>query len=171
MPTAKIARRLNLSALDETPRYRMLAPMFLEDETWRDAGTIIEYNGCPNENMEPLNDTAGRRMKAYQAQLDDGAQAVAELNGRPYRGRLKDLGDQVAEAVATRPREPRALPQYRENIPIRPDLAPLAERRARSANLVVSAKTPERQRRDESTPIAIQGTNYNLDAATEAGPR
>lgn len=156
-------------AFNEVPKYRLLAPHFLEDECWRDAGTVIEYNGCPSEHMEPMNDAATRVMTGFLEELDNGAALKAEMQGRVARPRMKDLGDQVLEAVSERPREARQMPKYDDDVPMRPDMVSKSRRRNNRADLVVSAESPKRGPRDESKTIAIQGRHYTGDAASEAG--
>lgn len=155
---------------EEVPEYRLLAPAFLEDETLHDAGKIIKYWGCPNEHMEALNAPAEARLREYLEELEDGAREVARQNGRTFRGRSRDLGDQVAEAVGSRPREPSriVMPKHNDDIPVRPDMVPISRRRRADAGKVVSVKAAPKKNRPD-TPVAIQGSHYTADSASEAG--
>lgn len=165
MPTVATRRSSN----DDLPLYRALAPLFLEDETLHDVGTEIIYLGDPNEHMEPLNEAARERSEAYMQQLEDGARQVAQLNGRQYRGRSRDLGDQVFDAMGERPREQKViLPRGGDNVPVRPDMVPVNKRRLAGADKVVSAK-PASVKKQGPVPIAVHGTHYDGDAATESG--
>jgi hypothetical protein len=70
---------------------------------------VIEYEGEPNEAMEPLNEPARERMRAFFAKLAAGARA-AGWNGTG----TPSMADQVARAVAERPRE---MPTRIDNVP------------------------------------------------------
>lgn len=165
MPTMSVRRPSN----DDLPLYRALAPLWLEDETLHDVGTEIIYLGDPNEHMEPLNEAARERSEKYMQELEDGAREVAHANGRQYRGRLRDLGDQVFDAMGDRPKEQKViLPRGGDNVPVRPDMVPVNKRRLATADKVVSAKGPERKKQGP-VPIAVHGTHYDGDAATESG--
>jgi hypothetical protein len=75
----------------EAPRYRLITAHFIDDDLI-DEGEVIEYNGTPTENMEPLNEAARDRLIAYIGNLEDGK-------------RTPDLGDIVLRQMANRPRE------------------------------------------------------------------
>ena len=81
----------------DKPVYQLLADCFLDDDTLHREGEQIIYPGTPNENMAPLNKVAEERMAAYQAHLDECAAEKAALMGRPFRGRLADWQDTVAQ--------------------------------------------------------------------------
>lgn len=84
----------------DKPVYQLLADCFLDDDTLHREGEQIIYPGTPNEHMAPLNEAAKQRMVAYQSHLDDCAREKAELMGRPFRGRLGDWQDTVAQVRA-----------------------------------------------------------------------
>lgn len=84
----------------DKPVYQLLAPCFLDDDTYHHEGEQIIYPGTPNENMAPLNDLARQRMAAYQAELDDKAREKAEMMGRVFNGRPAGWQDQVAQVRA-----------------------------------------------------------------------
>jgi hypothetical protein len=48
----------------ELPRYRLIKPLFADD-TYFDEESIIDYDGVPNEFMQPLNDAARAQMRAF----------------------------------------------------------------------------------------------------------
>lgn len=51
-------------AQTEVPRYRLLTPHFIEPDYLK-ADVVIEYEGPPNEGMEPLNKAAEDRLAKY----------------------------------------------------------------------------------------------------------
>ena len=165
-------RAVKAAPIEQIPQYRILdgKGAWLEDETLHEQGTIIEYLGVPNENMEPLNEAARARMNTYLIELDDGARARAADDGRHYRGRVRDLGDQVGDAVAARPKEQKmVMPKSNLDAPVRPDMVPISKRHRADAGKVVSASQPKPKGKQTPIPIAQQGTHYDLDSATEAG--
>ena len=82
----------------DTPIYQLLAPAFLDNDTWYPEGMEIAYEGPPNEHMAPMNEAARVRMQAMLDHLDECAREQAQLVGRPYKGRLTDLGELIAQA-------------------------------------------------------------------------
>lgn len=84
----------------DKPVYQLLADCFLDDDTLHREGEQIIYPGTPNEHMAPLNAIAKQRMDAYQAHLDDCAAEKAALMNRPFKGRLQDWQDTVAQVRA-----------------------------------------------------------------------
>ena len=107
----------------QTPKYRLLAPFFAENDTFYAADMEIDYLGPPNEHMLPLNE-AGQVAKKEQEDYLDACWAVkCKVEGRPVSPRPKELADQIeAERKLLRPSragvvEPFDLP------PVRPDLA------------------------------------------------
>jgi hypothetical protein len=81
-----------------TPVYQLLAPAYLDDDTYHVEGETIAYEGEPNEHMAPLNEPARIRMRTMLDHLEQCAREKAEFVGRKYTGRLTDLGDLIAEA-------------------------------------------------------------------------
>lgn len=118
-----------------TPRYRLLAPCYLEDDTLHGEGEEIWYEGTPNEEMEPLNDLARERSQQYIEMLDDAARAVAAAKNRPFTGRLTDHAaiDQMIDDSRAEQRAKMVLPASRDDVPIRPDLATPRQKAARDA--------------------------------------
>lgn len=113
-----------------TPRYRLLAACYLEDDTLHLEGEEIWYLGTPNEEMEPLNDLAREKSTAYLEGLEDAARAVAAARNVPYLGRTA-LMEQALEHAHKEARGPIVLPASRGEVPIRPDLATPAQRMVR----------------------------------------
>lgn len=69
----------------DVPVYRIGAGKFFgPDDTPYDAGDIMEFDGEPNPDFEPLNDKAEERMKAYLQKLDDEGRKAAEKAGKNY---------------------------------------------------------------------------------------
>lgn len=63
---------------------------FCDDHLWP-AGSIIYFEGEPNEEMEPLNDKAKEIMMAYLTKLDGFAAEVAKQTGKKFLARTKSL--------------------------------------------------------------------------------
>lgn len=126
----------------DTPVYQLLCNHFLDDDTLHYEGEQIAYDGEPSEHMAPLNKAAEIRMRAMLDRLDAAAREKAELVGRPYRGRLTDLGDLIAQATtdqkvlqerATQETIRRAMPVVPDKpAPVRPDMEPLAIRKQKT---------------------------------------
>lgn len=90
-------------AISETiPTYRQLDPngFFCSDGYLLAEGEAFEFDGTPNENMEPLNEAGRKKLTQYLKALDDAARAYAEKHGRHFLGRPKSLDIMVAEATA-----------------------------------------------------------------------
>lgn len=86
---------------ESIPTYRQLDPngFFCPDGYLLAEGEAFEYDGTPNENMEPLNEPARKNLVGYLKVLDDAARIYAEKNGRHFFGRPKTLDVMVAEAT------------------------------------------------------------------------
>lgn len=130
-----------------TPRYRLLSPCYLEDDTLHVEGEEIWYTGIPNEEMEPLNELARQRSREYIDSLDDAARAVAAAKNRPFTGRLTDHAaiDQMIDDSRAEQRARTVLPVSRDDVPIRPDLATPAQKAKRDADRpkrVLGSKAP-----------------------------
>lgn len=128
-----------------TPRYRLLAPCFLDD-TLYDEGTEIYWTACPNEEMEPLNELARDASQKYMEMLDDAGRAVAAARNRAFTGR-RDMLDQAIDhsRIESLDHGRVALPTSREDVPIRSDLANPAQRAAAKRakpSRVLGAKPP-----------------------------
>lgn len=61
-----------MTATSETPLYRLTAPFFGPDNVLYDEGAEIEFDGCPNAEMQPLNDSAGDKYEKFIRSLPDG---------------------------------------------------------------------------------------------------
>lgn len=81
---------------NDRPVYRILGNFFGPDCHLYGEGEIIAFEGEPNEDMEPLNEMAKTRMKAFFDKLDKEARKVAEKAGREYAGRPRSLEDAIA---------------------------------------------------------------------------
>ena len=84
---------------DTTPVYRLLKDHYMEDDTMHPEDEVIAFTGTPTEWMEPLNDPARNVMRTYIQFLDKCAEDAAIKAGRPFSGRITDLGDQIAQAM------------------------------------------------------------------------
>jgi hypothetical protein len=74
---------------EDLPRYKLLQPFYADDVLWAE-DEVIEFGGCPNEAMEPLNAPARKRMREFLDSLPGG--------------RTMPLADAVAAAMEERPR-------------------------------------------------------------------
>lgn len=77
----------------ERPKYRILSPsgFFGPNDHLFEEGDEIVFDGTPNEEMEPLNEEAHKKLVAYISYLDDFARATADKLGRPFVERPKTL--------------------------------------------------------------------------------
>src|SRR6185312_13156834 len=87
------------------PRYRLITPFYADDQLWPEEAEI-EFDGVPNEGMQPINDAARERMEAWLRSLPPRAkppQGSVNLDAATLARVL--LGEHVGAAVAARPRE------------------------------------------------------------------
>ena len=87
---------------DTIPTYRQLDAngFFCEGGYLILENEAFEFDGEPNEQMEPLNEPARKKLLLFLKKLDDAAALVAKNAGRPFTGRARDLDVLVAEATA-----------------------------------------------------------------------
>lgn len=140
----------------ETPRYRLVKPFYVDD-MYIEEGRVIDFDGTPNDQMEPMNEPARVKMEAYIKSLNDGARAA----GRDSR----HLADIAYQEVHKRPREPEriiTMPEYK------PDVPPMANLHKVGQKPVVKEPSVKIQPVVEPTkgpaPIAISSIhkdNYN----------
>lgn len=94
--------------LDELrPAYRVLDPngFFGPDDTLYTVDeygdpAVIYFDGEPNEQLEPLNEVARKRVNTYLEKLDDFARTAAEKLGRPFVGRPRNIDGALELATA-----------------------------------------------------------------------
>lgn len=81
----------------ERPAYRVLAEagFFGPDSHLYREGEKIYYDDEPNDQFEPLNEPARRRMRDFFDKLDAHARKAAEKAGREYTGRPRSLEDGI----------------------------------------------------------------------------
>lgn len=86
----------------DKPAYRILAVegFFGPDDHLYREGDCIVFDGIPNEDMEPLNEPAKEKLRAYSDMLDEEGRKVAEKNGRKFAARTRNLDGLVATATA-----------------------------------------------------------------------
>ena len=88
-------------AISETvPTYRQLNPkgFFCPAGYLIDENEAFEFDGTPNEDMEPLNEPARQKLLAYLKHLDQEAMKVAQKFGRSFQVRARSLDQMVFEA-------------------------------------------------------------------------
>lgn|SRR5512135_101917 len=151
----------------DTPVYRLLKDCFMEDDTLHPEDEIVAFTGVPNEYMEPLNEPAKANMRMFLAYLDKCAREAAEKAGRPFSGRITDLGDQIEQAM----KDAKAITgdagklkfemPSKQDIPLRPDLVPVGLRKAKANKKLLAAKAPPAQGKPTPRPIHIQGKDYD----------
>src|SRR5262245_34844175 len=159
----------------KVPIYQLLVPHFLDDDSYHEANEQMAAEGEPSEHMAPLNEAARQRCQAMLDRLDAEAKKMADLVGRPYRGRLNDLGDLIAQSTADakilRDRAEAAKRQIptvpTEAIPMQPALVPLAVRRQRTlakSGVKGSRKAPPQNTRPVQRPIHEMTTENRVQA-------
>ena len=87
---------------NDKPAYRILTVegFFGPNDHLYPEGEMIYFDGIPNEDMEPLNDLAREKMRAYLEALDAEAKRVAEKAGRAFVARPRTLDQAIAQASA-----------------------------------------------------------------------
>ena len=141
-----------------TPIYQLLTKCYLEDDTLHPEGEEIAYLGTPNEWMAPLNEPARIKVQELVQRLDDAAREKAERLGRGYSGRPRDVHDQIAEVRGDvkrkLPEVQIVTPMRQRDIPQRPDLVPLAQRKAKQTPLL-AAKSADAPSKPQPRPISL----------------
>lgn len=90
-------------AISETiPTYRQLNAkgFFCPEGYLIEEGEAFEFDGIPNEDMEPMNEPARKKLFTQLKFLDVEAKKAAEKNGRQFISRTKNLDEMVFEASA-----------------------------------------------------------------------
>lgn len=86
----------------DRPAYRVLAVEGFygpDDHLYREGDCII-FDGIPNEEMEPLNEIARKKLQMYSNWLDEEARKVAAKHGREFQSRPRNLDGVIAQASA-----------------------------------------------------------------------
>lgn len=79
------------------PQYRLLEVFYADDVLWP-VDAIINFDGVPNDQMEPLNPPARAKMQVYLEGLEEGRIRAGLAKGF-------DMSDVVLAAMQNRPRE------------------------------------------------------------------
>jgi hypothetical protein len=90
----------------DRPAYKIMAAHgFYAEDFLYEQGSLLYWDGIPNEEMEPLNDLARDRLKAEIERLDDLGRKAAAANGRAFVERPKTLEGaiRIATLDARRP--------------------------------------------------------------------
>ena len=161
----------------QCPKYKLNAPVYLEDDVYHEEGEEIEYLGTPNMDMVPLNDAATTKMREYMDYLTKGARDAAEANGRQFRGLITDQGVMIATSMqdARRAAGNTALtiPTEKSEIPVMPHTDEAKAQAKRSGRVkdakVVSAKAPPPPPRPTPEPASIMGSRYTGEATRSVG--
>jgi hypothetical protein len=139
------------------PRYKLITAFYADDQLWPEDAEI-EFDGVPNDAMQPLNHPARERMEAWLRSLPPRAKpAQGTVNLDPDTLRRVLLGEHVANAVAARPRdeagpapvietEPVKLPHADPSVPLMPHVA-LPGQKLRQAAATVKGHVPEAENR------------------------
>ena len=133
--------------VEELPRYRLIEDFFGPDcvlyhATEGGNPTEIDFDGPPNEQMEPLNEPARVKMRAYLEELRAGAIAKAEKDSEENASAASLMAKMlmmmqglapVNMAAAPKPIDipMPSMPVRQDDIPIRPDIILPGERRPR----------------------------------------
>ena len=85
---------------NDRPAYRILAihGFFGPDDHLYQLGDEIYFDDEPNEEMEPLNESARKRLGEYLNKLDNLAKIAAEKLNKAYVGRPRTLDGAIAFA-------------------------------------------------------------------------
>lgn len=142
------------TATAEKPLYKLLGPIYFDDMYIEDTvkgangpeAVVIEYEGTPNEYMEPMNEPARAQMLKLLAALEAGnRRAGREGNRTPSMDTL------VGEAMDNRPRH--EMPTRRDDVP------PMANTNFDSPGLRFrqpTEKVPSVKIVEQETPIAVK---------------
>ncbi len=131
----------------EAPKYQLTERGFYED-TFYEAGTILEWLDPPNLSMAPLNEPARRALQQEIDRQTEGARRVAARNGRDFMGLMTDrnvlidLARMDAKAVADAPTPVIAMPTVHAAPPTMPHLAQQERRGPGRPRKVLSATPP-----------------------------
>lgn len=90
-----------MSISNDRPAYRILAVygFYGPDDHLYGEGEEIYFDGEPNEEMEPLNESARVKLVAYLEKLDKRAQEDAVKTNRPFVGRPRTLDGAIQLAT------------------------------------------------------------------------
>jgi hypothetical protein len=81
--------------------YRVLnVAGFYADDHLFPVESKIYFDGTPNEDLEPLNELAFKRLKEYVEHLDNLGREAAQKAGKPFVGRPRSLDGQLELATA-----------------------------------------------------------------------
>lgn len=143
----------------ELPRYMLIKPLYADD-TFFDEESIIDYDGIPNEYMQPLNEPAIEAMKAYVEKLMDGLPTppLADTVERAYQTRPR------REITPIIPRQPQyfenGMPIFREDIPhmpgVRVDGKPIPERQGKKTASAISEGEKQKYRKPKRIIGSVQ---------------
>lgn len=165
----------------EVPRYKIVDPkgVFLEDDTLHTEGEIIDYLGAPNiDAMLPMNAAAEERVDAEIRHLTSCAQEAAQLNGRPFRGLIRDGGTIIATALQDARRDAGnltlgSLPHIRRavdrgDVPVMPHTPEaVARRRGKpgKAQNVVAVQPPAPRQKEAPKPVNVVGRDMGYQTS------
>lgn len=87
---------------EDRPMYRVLATagFFGPDHTLYDEGSEVYYDGEPNEELEPLNQSAHDKIVVFLEKLDTLGKEAAQKANRPWVGRPRTLDGALTIASA-----------------------------------------------------------------------
>lgn len=149
---------MQTQTMEALPRYKLIQAFYADDQLWPEDAEI-EFDGVPNDAMQPLNAAARERMDAWLRSLPPRAKPQqGTVNIDPETLRRVLLGEHVAAAVAARPREegaatvmatePVALkqPAADPTVPLMPNVA-LPGQKMRHAAPTVIGHAPEAEGR------------------------
>lgn len=102
----------------DRPAWKVLAVagFFGPDDTLYPEGSMLYYDGEPNEELEPLNDMAKERLLALLEKLDQyGREAAAKAN-RPFVGRPRTLDGAIQFATELQRNEMAVMTAKKVNV-------------------------------------------------------
>jgi hypothetical protein len=102
----------------EFPRYRLTAPFFGPDLQLYDEGFEIEFDGVPNEQMQPLNDAARAKYEAFIRGMPNGAtEPLEKIVEKAMMKRNDSLGSEEIKTILESIKG-MITPQHPENEPV-----------------------------------------------------
>ena len=131
----------------ELPKYRCIEPFHAHDVLWP-ADTIMEFDGTPSPNMEPLNEPARLKM----------IPVLAANDRRPRDQQIQEAHEALnaRNRAAAEPIAPLAMPVKLDGVPIMPNhVLPGEKRRPGRPRGTLKATPPD----PHSRPITpVMGT-------------
>jgi hypothetical protein len=137
--------------MSELPHYRILAEkgFYGPDCHLYVEGDEIYFDGVPNEEMEPLNDPARKRLVEYVEFLDEEGRKTAEKLGYRFVGRPRDLDGALMIA--------KAVERQTQLMPGGPGVPLMGGKTTATIGKLEKEETPQTTRRGRPPKVVQQG--------------